>query len=94
MRVILSVCCESFEKCSQICSPGVLVEMGLKGPRISLGALGLRSKVSSWLGPPHMKRKMHAFAGLEFAGGCDARAELSSCQCCGMKRFRADRAPA
>src|SRR5581483_2611346 len=32
--------------------PGALVAIGLKSPRYSAGALGLRSKVSMWLGPP------------------------------------------
>ena len=31
---------------------GTLVLIGRKGPRTLSGALGLRSQVSSWLGPP------------------------------------------
>src|SRR5688572_2722851 len=36
--------------------------MGRNGPRTSSGASGLRSKVSRWLGPPHMNRRMHRLA--------------------------------
>ena len=32
--------------------PGTLVSIGLNGPRISAGASGFMSQVSSWLGPP------------------------------------------
>src|SRR5262245_55955029 len=39
-------------------SPGVLAGVGWNGPRILLGASGLRSNVSSWLGPPKSVRKM------------------------------------
>jgi hypothetical protein len=37
--------------------PGTLVAMGLKGPPFSWP--GLRSKVSSWLGPPLIQSRMH-----------------------------------
>ena len=49
-------------KCSLIRTPGVLVAIGLNSPRISSGASGLGSQVSSWLGPPHMKTSRHDFA--------------------------------
>src|SRR5262249_53873080 len=37
---------------------GTLVRMGRKGPRISAGASGFRSKVSMWLGPPLAQNRM------------------------------------
>src|SRR5262245_56918454 len=43
---------------SLIKRPGVLQAIALKGPRILLGASGLRSNVSSWLGPPKSIRKI------------------------------------
>ena len=43
---------------SQTSMPGTVVRMGLKGPRYSAGAAGLRSYVSRWLGPPHIQNKM------------------------------------
>ncbi len=42
--------------------PGTLVAMGLYGPRIVSGASGFMSQVSTWLGPPQSKRKMHDFS--------------------------------
>ena len=38
--------------------PGALVLIGLNGPRISAGASGFMSKVSSWLGAPRLKIMM------------------------------------
>src|SRR6476646_6150278 len=38
---------------------GLLVRMGLNGPRISAGALGFISNVSNWLGAPRLKIMMH-----------------------------------
>src|SRR5437763_4739634 len=43
---------------------GLLVLMGLNGPRISEGALGFMSKVSNWLGAPRLKIMMHDFSSL------------------------------
>src|SRR5580693_4604488 len=43
---------------SEICTPGMDVEIGLKLPRTSLGASGLGSKVSSWLAPPFWNKTM------------------------------------
>ena len=43
---------------SQIFNSGVREAIGRNGPRIVLGASGLRSNVSSWLGPPNKNRKM------------------------------------
>ena len=48
--------------CSLILKPGVRVAIVLKPPRISLGASGLGSQVSMWLGPPHWKIRMQDFA--------------------------------
>jgi hypothetical protein len=50
-----SVRIASLGKCSLIRRPGVRVAIVRKLPRISAGASGLGSQVSSWLGPPHMK---------------------------------------
>ena len=36
-------------------TPGILVGMVEKGPRISEGASGLGSQRSIWLGPPQLK---------------------------------------
>ena len=55
-------CWASSGKCSLIEIPGTLVAIGRNGPRISSGASGLGSQVSSWLGPPHRKIRMHDFA--------------------------------
>src|SRR6266481_1303599 len=46
---------------------GLLVLIGLNGPRISAGALGLRSKVSNWLGAPRLKIMMQDFSSLPLA---------------------------
>src|SRR5437016_4438073 len=43
---------------------GLLVLIGLNGPRISAGALGFMSKVSNWLGAPRLKIMMHDFSSL------------------------------
>src|SRR5262249_23606372 len=45
-------------KCSPTCTPGTLVGTGRKGPRTASGASGLRSQVSSWLGPPTRNSRM------------------------------------
>src|SRR5208282_2306683 len=46
---------------------GLLVRMGLNGPRISEGALGFMSQVSIWLGAPRLKIMMHDFSSLPLA---------------------------
>src|SRR5204863_9435492 len=48
----LAIC----EKCSLIWMPGTLVLIGLNGP--PWACPGLRSKVSSWLGPPLIHSRM------------------------------------
>ncbi len=55
-------CWASNGKCSLIEIPGTFVAMRRNGPRMSSGASGLGSHVSSWLGPPHIKIRMHDFA--------------------------------
>src|SRR5438067_14931 len=42
--------------------PGTVVAIGWYGPRIPSGAIGFRSHVSRWLGPPHSRMKMHDFS--------------------------------
>ena len=49
-----------FGRCSLISTPGALVLIGLNSPAPLLS--GLRSKVSLWLGPPSIHRRMHDFA--------------------------------
>ena len=45
-------------RCSETLTPGHRVAIEPKGPRISDGASGLGSNVSSWLGPPTIISKM------------------------------------
>src|ERR1051326_8779810 len=49
---------------SEIWMSGLLVLIGLNGPRISEGALGFMSKVSNWLGAPRLKIMMHDLSSL------------------------------
>jgi hypothetical protein len=42
--------------------PATLEGMQPSSPRISCGESGFGSKVSSWLGEPYIKRRMHALA--------------------------------
>src|SRR5438132_4849499 len=49
-----------FGRCSLISTPGALVLIGLNSPAPLLS--GLRSKVSLWLGPPSIHRRMHDLA--------------------------------
>ena len=42
-------------RCSHIRYPGTFVGISLNSPRISAGAVGFMSYVSSWLGPPPRK---------------------------------------
>src|SRR5690349_8547881 len=50
--------------------PGTAVWMGRNGPLISLGASGLGSQVSNWLGPPHIQNRMTDVLAL---ADCSAR---------------------
>src|SRR6478672_6029772 len=62
LRTMTPVCIISavFGRCSLISTPGALVFTGLNSPAPLLS--GLRSKVSLWLGPPSIQRRMHDFA--------------------------------
>ena len=42
--------------------PGTLVSMALKSPRMLVGASGLGSQMSMWLGPPCRNSRMTEFA--------------------------------
>ena len=72
----LSACFAIFGKISLIWMPGTLVLIGWNGPRISAGAFGFMSHVSSWLGPPTRNSMMQltsgsfapCFLGAEIAG--------------------------
>ena len=46
---------------------GLFVRTGLNGPRISRGASGFMSQVSSWLGAPRLKIMMTDFSSLSRA---------------------------
>ena len=48
-------------RCSQMCTPGTVVAIGLNSPRISGGASGFRSNVSRWLGAPVRKTRITDF---------------------------------
>src|SRR5262245_14936507 len=65
--------------------PGTLVRIGEKSPRYSLGAFGLRSKVSMWLAPPHSHRTITDF-GLVRGRSASAWASRRS-------KFASDRPP-
>ena len=58
----LSMTCASRGRRSQTFKPGTLDGMQPSSPRISSGASGLGSNVSSWLGEPYMKSRMHDLA--------------------------------
>ena len=63
------VFCDGVERCvGGACVPGTAVGIVWKEPRISDGASGLGSKVSRWLGPPDMNRKI-TFLALASIGG-------------------------
>src|SRR5262245_16008998 len=47
---------------SQIWMPGTLVGIVPNSPRYSIGASGLGSQVSCWLGPPRIQRMMTEFS--------------------------------
>src|SRR5206468_5668005 len=54
-------------RCSPIWMPGTLVAIGLNSPRTSTGALGLRSYMSMWLGPPASHSRMTDRRGVPFS---------------------------
>jgi hypothetical protein len=49
---------------SQMSKPGTLVRMGLNSPRISTGASGFMSYMSTWLGPPGKYTKITPLCGV------------------------------
>jgi hypothetical protein len=49
--------CEAGEDLADV-EAGIFVGMVLRGPRYSLGAIGLGSQLSSWLGPPHIQKRI------------------------------------
>src|SRR6476659_6971199 len=62
-----------FGRCSLISVPRALVSIGLNSPAPLLS--GLRSRVSLWLGPPSIQRRMQRLAfAFELAGDSSARA--------------------
>src|SRR3984957_17453522 len=65
----LSACFAVRGKFSEISRPGTFVLIGLYGPRISTGAFGFMSNVSSWDGPPiNIKRiQFVSFGGVAAA---------------------------
>ena len=56
--VSLSISLAVNGRCSHTRTPGSLVGMLSNGPRISLGASGLGSHMSMWLGPPDNQKRM------------------------------------
>src|SRR5579864_3139964 len=71
--VNLSACLAVNGRCSQICIPGTLVEIGLNSPRISLGASGFRSNVSKWPHPPLCHSRMQEISRLAPARSTPSR---------------------
>src|SRR5262249_60835233 len=58
-------------QCSAMAIPGDAVGMDLVGPWVS--APGLGSKVSNWLGPPAIHRRMHDRCDLRSSSACSCR---------------------
>src|SRR5829696_3578460 len=68
---------DMFVQCSLISTPGALVLTGLNSPAPLLW--GLRSRVSLWLGPPSIHKRMQCLArALELARVSAARADRTS----------------
>src|SRR4051812_29133359 len=65
------ICLANCGRCSLILMPGTLVLIGLKGPPLSVP--GLRSKVSLWLGPPSIHKRMQDLVFLFWAAAPWAR---------------------
>src|SRR5438105_3412549 len=64
-----------FGRCSEICTPDTLVAIGLNSPASLVP--GFMSKVSLWLGPPSIHKRMH---DLVFARASAARAASGASQ--------------
>src|SRR3954464_4497242 len=73
MTASLSVCLASSGTCSVKRTPGRVVGTVPNSPRTSAGASGLGAKVSWWLGPPCIHRRMQ-LTDFPPAGGCLAPA--------------------
>src|SRR5690348_2377422 len=58
MSMHLSICLASSGMVSLSRTPSTFVLIGLNSPRILLGASGLGSQMSRWLGPPWRKQRM------------------------------------
>src|SRR5262245_58249874 len=67
----LSACRASRGKSSLMRTPGTEGAIGFNSPRISAGASGLRSQVSSCGGPPVRKSNTHRFARANPASAVD-----------------------
>src|SRR5881394_546841 len=61
---------------------GLFVLIGLNGPRISDGAFGFMSNVSSWLGAPRLKIMMQDLLSL------DLSTAPSACRAANLDRLR------
>ena len=83
-------CCASRGKISQISRPGTFVAIGRNGPRYSLGAFGLGSKVSSWLGPPHIQNRITEVLADGATLKCGSR-QLRQAQATECQRSRAQK---
>src|SRR5262249_30545775 len=73
---MMAICSEYLAilgRCSQILTPGVSVCVSLKVPPLAVP--GFKSKVSIWLGPPFIHKRMH---DLRRGSGADASARPSS----------------
>src|SRR3954468_2842636 len=71
-RAIWSMFLASLGRCSLMWMPGTAVGMSLNGPPLTCP--GFMSKVSNWLGPPVIHRRMHAFLRFGWAAAAFARA--------------------
>src|SRR5437660_6642834 len=69
---IWSMCLAIFGRYSLMRMPGTAVGMSLNGPPLTCP--GFMSKVSNWLGPPVIHRRMHAFLRFGWAAASFARA--------------------
>src|SRR5438132_7066008 len=72
IRATCSMFLASRGRCSLIRMPGIDVWISLKGPPLTCP--GFRSKVSIWLGPPVIHRRMQALRRFGCAAAAFARA--------------------
>ena len=71
---------------SPIWVPGTLVGIGRNSPRISEGALGFKSYMSMWLGPPNIHKRMQFTSRFGLAVCCARKT-------CGRLKPSADNPP-